>query len=59
VLDLHASWRLSPAWKLGARVDNLTDQAYADRADYAFSTYRYFPGRPRTVFLEVAYTQGR
>jgi outer membrane receptor protein involved in Fe transport len=59
VLDLHASWRLSPAWKLAARVDNLTDKAYADRADYAFGTYRYFPGRPRTLFLEVAYTQGR
>ena len=35
----------------------VTDKAYADRGDYAFGTYRYFPGRPRTLFLELAYAQ--
>jgi iron complex outermembrane receptor protein len=59
VLDLRGSWRLSPAWKVAARLDNVLDEAYADRADFAFGTYRYFPGRRRTLFLEVAYTQGR
>ena len=59
VLDLRSSWRFSPAWKVAARLDNVTDKAYADRADYAFGTYRYFPGRPRTLFLEVAYAQPR
>ena len=59
VLDLRGSWRLAPAWRIGARVDNVTDKAYADRADYAFGTYRYFPGRGRTLFLDVAFTQSR
>jgi iron complex outermembrane recepter protein len=57
VIDLRAGWQLSPAWRVGARVDNLTDRAYADRADYAFGSYRYFPGRGRAVFMELAWRQ--
>ncbi|MEY2921097.1 MAG: hypothetical protein RL261_2402, partial [Pseudomonadota bacterium] len=29
--------------------------AYADRADFAFGNYRYFPGRPRSVFAELTW----
>lgn len=36
------------------RIDNLLDTRYADRADFAFGNERYFPGRPRTVFLGVS-----
>jgi len=57
VLDLRGSWQFAPAWRASARLDNVTDKAYADRGDYAFGTYRYFPGRPRTLFLELAYAQ--
>jgi outer membrane receptor protein involved in Fe transport len=57
VLDLRGSWQFAPAWRASARLDNVTDRAYADRGDYAFGTYRYFPGRPRTLFLELAYAQ--
>jgi len=28
---------------------------YADRADLAFGNLRYFPGRDRSVFLEIGY----
>ena len=28
---------------------NALDRAYADRADFAFGSYRYCPGRPRAV----------
>ena len=35
---------------LSLRVDNLFDTRYADRADFAFSNERFFPGRPRTLF---------
>jgi outer membrane receptor protein involved in Fe transport len=33
------------------RIDNLLDEAYADRADFAFGNYRYFPAQGRAVFL--------
>jgi iron complex outermembrane receptor protein len=57
VLDLRGSWQFAPAWRATARLDNVTDRAYADRGDFAFGVYRYFPGRPRTLFLELAYAQ--
>jgi hypothetical protein len=37
------------------RVTNLLDTAYADRADFAFGDYRYFPGRGRAYFLELGW----
>lgn len=55
LLNLRASWNVTEAWTGTVRVNNLTDEAYADRADYAFGNYRYFPGRDRTVFFEVGY----
>jgi outer membrane receptor protein involved in Fe transport len=42
-------------WTVGLRVMNLLDTAYADRADFAFGDYRYFPGRGRAYFVEVGW----
>jgi outer membrane receptor protein involved in Fe transport len=42
-------------WSLTVRVTNLLDTAYADRADFAFGDYRYFPGRGRAYFAEVGW----
>lgn len=39
---------------LTARVNNLFDTDYADRADFAFNQFRYFPGRGREFFIELA-----
>ncbi len=38
---------------LYGRIDNLTDERYADRADFAFGNERYFPGRPRTAIVGI------
>ncbi len=53
LLNLRAAWTPSPRWTVSLRVTNLTDRAYADRADLSFGAWRYFPGRPRTAFVEV------
>lgn len=55
LFNLRASWAPAPPWRLSLRALNLADAAYADRADYAFGEYRYFPGRGRAVFVEIAY----
>ncbi len=55
LLNLRAQWRIDDAWQLTGRINNLTDRLYADRADYAFGDYRYFPGRTREFFLDIAY----
>ncbi|HEY0682506.1 MAG TPA: TonB-dependent receptor [Steroidobacter sp.] len=55
LLNLRVSWRATENWRAIARLNNVTDRAYADRADFAFGNYRYFPGRGRTLFVEVRY----
>lgn len=52
---LHFRWR----WQAGSltwdlRIDNVLDTEYAERADFAFGEYRYFPGWPRRLQLAVS-----
>ena len=54
--NLRASLAPTDATELVFRLNNVTDRAYADRADYAFGNYRYFPGRGRELFVEFRYT---
>ncbi len=57
LFNLRGHIEFSPRWSVHARVNNLLDRAIADRADFAFGNYRYFPGRGREYFLELRYTQ--
>lgn len=43
------------SWSLALRISNLFDADYADRADFAFGSHRYFPGRGRAYFLELGW----
>ncbi len=60
----HAVWNArvsilpSAAWAINLRLNNVSDVRYADRADYAFGDYRYFPGRGRELFVELRYLGG-
>jgi len=53
--NLRASMTPADAIDIVVRLNNVTDKAYADRADYAFGNYRYFPGRGRELFVELRY----
>ena len=55
LLNLRVGWNVARNWSATLRLNNVTDRAYADRADFAFGNYRYFPGRGRTLFVEVKY----
>jgi iron complex outermembrane recepter protein len=55
LMNLRVAYAFLEAWKVTARVINLADRDYADRADFAFGNFRYFPGRGRTVFVEARY----
>ncbi len=55
LLNLRTFWQATPTLGFTVRVDNLADEYYADRADFAFGDYRYFPGRERELRLEVAW----
>ena len=41
------------SWEFAAQLTNLTDRRIADRADYAFGSYRYFVGEGRGIALEI------
>ena len=56
LLNLRAAYELGARMTISARLNNVLDEDYADRADYAFGSYRYFPGRGREVFVEFRYS---
>ena len=58
IVNVRARLQLAQPFSMTARVNNLFDEDYADRADYAFGQYRYFPGRGRELFVELTYAPG-
>jgi len=40
-------------WQGRLRLQNLADERFVERADYAFGSYRYFTGEGRGLFAEV------
>ncbi|HET9472323.1 MAG TPA: TonB-dependent receptor, partial [Steroidobacteraceae bacterium] len=56
VFNLRLGWTPRDDLRASLRIDNVFDTAYADRADFAFGDYRYFPARPRALFLSFDYT---
>jgi iron complex outermembrane receptor protein len=55
LLGLRVSFEPARDWLLSLRITNLADGAYADRADFAFGDFRYFPGRGRAYFAELGW----
>jgi outer membrane cobalamin receptor len=53
---LHAAldYDIDTQWQVGLRLRNLTGKRYAERADFAFANYRYFPGAGRLAFVNLA-----
>lgn len=55
LLNLRLTQSLTATLHVALRVHNLADTDYAERADFAFGEYRYFPGRDRSLFLELGW----
>lgn len=55
LLDLDVQTRLSPNMHIHWALLNVTDRAYAERADSAFGEYRYFPGLERRLNVALRY----
>jgi outer membrane receptor protein involved in Fe transport len=53
--NLRVSFEPARDWLVSVRITNLADGAYADRADFAFGDFRYFPGRGRAYFAELGW----
>lgn len=55
LVNLRGRYDFAPGWSFATRVNNVFDRDYADRADFAFGNFRYFPGRDRTLFVELSW----
>ncbi len=49
----RGSWQINPHWRVFARVMNIGDTRYADRADFAFGTLSLLPRYAATVVCRV------
>lgn len=56
LLNWRGSWQVQKQVRVFARVVNLLDEEYAERADFAFGSHRYFPGMPRQLYVGVEYS---
>ncbi|OUS72105.1 ligand-gated channel protein [Pseudoalteromonas sp. A601] len=56
LINLRGAWQITEQLKLTARINNLFDAAYAERADYtSFTGDRYFPGDPRNIMISASF----
>lgn len=53
IAHARGAWRFSDALEAFVIVRNLTDERYADRADFAQGQDRYFPGEPLNATIGV------
>lgn len=53
VVNFRTEWELSNQWTVFGRILNLLETYYANRADFAFSNYRYFPADLRQFFVGI------
>ena len=56
ILNWRATYRVNDGLQFFMRLMNVTDEKIADRADFAFGNYRYFPGLPRELYGGVEIT---
>ena len=56
LLNLRTSFQLNQYLSVSARLLNITNKDYAERADFGFGNYRYFVGEPRAVFVALRYS---
>jgi iron complex outermembrane receptor protein len=53
--NLRLAFEPARNWTATLRITNLLDSDYADRADFAFGDFRYFPGRGRAYFVQLGW----
>ena len=56
LFNLRIEQTVNRQLNLYGRITNLTDTAYAERADFAFGSHRFFPGEPRSLHVGASYS---
>jgi len=58
LFNVRIGGQLTARLHAGLRITNLTDEDYAERADFGFGSYRYFVGEERAVYGHIEYRLG-
>jgi iron complex outermembrane recepter protein len=53
LVNLRYQATMGERWFYGARITNLLDTEYAERADFGFGADRYFVGEPRSLYFTI------
>jgi iron complex outermembrane recepter protein len=53
--NIKAFYKLNKAWSFMARVTNITDKIYAEKASFAYGKEKYTPAGPREFLLSATY----
>ena len=56
LFNLRVNTQVTKNLALHGQIKNLFDEEYADRADFAFDDYRFFPGRDRHYEVGASYS---
>lgn len=56
LVNLRVNTQITTGLAIHAQVRNLLDEEYADRADFAFGDFRFFPGRDRNYEVGASFT---
>ncbi len=56
LFNLRINTQVSKHLAIHGQIKNLFDTEYADRADFAFGDYRFFPGRDRNYEIGASYS---
>jgi outer membrane receptor protein involved in Fe transport len=56
LVNLRAGMEIANQLSINARITNLTNKEYAERADFGFGKHRYFVGEPRAIYLSLNYS---
>lgn len=57
LLNIRLQRQCSNAMSVGARITNLEDKDYAERADFSgFAGERYFVGEPRSIYADIRFS---
>ena len=51
--NLKADYQVNKTWDVFAKVNNVTDERYAESASYGYGKEKYTPAAPRQIFMGV------
>ena len=56
IAHLKATYKVNKQLNLSAKINNITDDTFAENASYSYGKEKYTPGAPRQFFAGLEYS---